>query len=353
VVFVWRSSAVEAIVKRGQLTSWPNALRGLAAALLAAGAGLSVPSSGDVIAQSVPPGAAEPGGGGLSGSVSHDDLERMSGDRTSAQKTELERAKAKASGAKLAARLLLPCDVSDAAHIGTRWIATSGAAVEADIYEIACRGGMGYFLLSRGPDGPTGISCLAAEGNRAADVASGKSPDLVCQLPENKDVKAMAARMMRSAGTDCAVKDLRWFGKSAAAHTEYSEVACDDGNGFLLRTAMPGTPSPTYVMSCSDAARINLKCRLTSAGPTENPQVDMKTFIDALDQHGVTCPVDKIRVVGQEDTRKRYVVEYRCTSAAASTVAFIPLAGNTQPFESMTCEQAITRKVVCEFTTLR
>lgn len=306
--------------------------------------------SGPVVSQSVPPGSTQPGGAGLSGSMSHEDLERLSGDHTRREDSELERAKAKARSDELANALQLSCDVSNATQVGTRRVTADGKEVEADVYEVACQNGLGYFLVSTGPEGPTGISCLSAEGVRAADAASGKTPDLVCLLPENKDIKAMAGRLMRNAGTACVVRDYRWFGKSTAAHTEYSEVACDDGSGFLLRTALPGAQSPPYVMSCADAARLNLKCRLTNTGPVERPVVDMQALRDALAQNGVTCPIDKMRVVGQEDTRKRYVVEYRCAEQSQAVVAFIPLPGNANPFESMNCASAIARRVVCEFT---
>ena len=44
-------------------------------------------------------------------------------------------------------------------------------------------------------------------------------------------------------------------------------------------------------------------------------------------------------VVGQmsEEERKRYVVEYRCADQSASMVAFIPLEGNTSPYDAVDC----------------
>jgi len=324
--------------------------RPLAITHLAAIALMASSFSSPVLSQGVPPGTTQPGGAGLSGTMSHEDIERLSGDRTRHEDSALEGEKARARSSELANALKLSCDVSEATQVGTRRVTADGKEVEADVFEIACKNGLGYFLVSKGPEGPTGISCLSAEGVRAADAASGKTPDLVCLLPENKDIKAMAGRLMRRAGTACDVRDYRWFGKSAAAHTEYSEVVCDDGGGYLLRTPLPGAHSPPHVMSCQDAARLNLKCRLTNAGPVEKPKVTMQTIRDALAQNGVTCPIDKIRVVGQEDTLKRYVVEYRCAEQSQPLVAFVPLTGNVNPFESMDCATAVTHRVVCEFS---
>jgi hypothetical protein len=76
----------------------------------------------------------------------------------------------------------------------------------------------------------------------------------------------------------------------------------------------------------------------------------MDTFKDALAQHGVSCRIDQIRMIGQEDNRKRYVVEYRCADQSAAMVAFIPLQGNANPYEALDCADAMARGVACTFT---
>jgi hypothetical protein len=55
-------------------------------------------------------------------------------------------------------------------------------------------------------------------------------------------------------------------------------------------------------------------------------------------------------MIGQEDHLKRYVVEYRCADQSAATVAFLPLEGNTNPYESIDCKTAKSEHgVTCEF----
>lgn len=219
-------------------------------------------STGPAGAQSVPPGAQDPGGGGLSGTLSHSDLEQIGGNRTDHEKSVLARAKARSIGAELAAALNLGCEVREAEHVATRRTTANGKEIEADVYEVACADGAGYFLMSQGPAKPLGISCLAAEAARAADEAAGRKPDLVCKLPGNKDVKQIAAALMSSAGTPCAVREVQWVGKSAAIESEFNAVVCGDGQGYLLQTAMPGSATQTRVMTCVDAALQGLKCRL-------------------------------------------------------------------------------------------
>ncbi|HEY0281500.1 MAG TPA: hypothetical protein VGC27_02625, partial [Rhizomicrobium sp.] len=72
-----------------------------------------------------------------------------------------------------------------------------------------------------------------------------------------------------------------------------------------------------------------------------------------LEQHKIACDAssDKdIRVFGQENVQKRYVIEFRCSQRKAGTVAFIPLSGNNAPFEVLDCAAADKRKIKCELT---
>jgi hypothetical protein len=208
---------------------------------------------------------------------------------------------------------------------------------------------MGYLLETQG-ELPIAISCLSAEETRAADVAKGKEPTFFCKLPGNKDVYAMVKWMIKEgADAPCDVKDLKLFGRSESTHSDYSEVVCQDGKGFLLRIAQPGSQAKTVVTSCAEAAKQNIKCRLTDAGPVE-AAVTLQTFKEALARNGVTCNIGQIRLIGQEDNLKRYAVEYLCADRASAAVAFIPLAGNSNPYESLDCATALSsRGVACTF----
>lgn len=295
---------------------------------------------------------------GMNGSLSHGDLEKLSGDHKqdskadAAQDSPQARAKAREESAKLINALQISCEVSDAKLVvaGTRRPASGGKEIETRVYEAACSAGMGYLLETQGAEMPVGISCLDAELARATDVAKGREPGFFCKLPANKDVHAMLTSLIASnAGASCAVRDVKLFGRSESTHSEYSEVACEDGKGFLVRTALPGSQAKTLVTSCSDAAKEGIKCKLTDSGPVETP-VTTDSFKSALAQHSVSCPIDQLRMIGQEDHLKRYVVEYRCAGQPVSRVAFIPLQGNDNPYESVDCKEAAAEhQVTCEF----
>jgi hypothetical protein len=336
------------------MTSIKRAKSLFGAAACIAVTGVIVASTSPVRAQGAP--GVHQDNGGINGSLSRADLEKLGGDHkndTSADVPKdpvLARAKAKAQSLPLLQTLQVSCDVSDAKLVvaGTRRPKSGGREVETRVYEVACAGGMGYLLQAAGKEMPVAISCLSAEEARAADVANGKEPAYFCALPDNRDVYAMLTSMiMAGAGAQCDVRSLQLFGRSESTHSEYSEVACKDGTGFLLRIAQPGSQAKTVVMTCAEAAKQSIKCRLTDVGLVEE-SVTMQTFKDALARNGVTCEIGQIRFIGQEDHLKRYVVEYLCADKAGAAVAFIPLPGNSNPYESLDCATALShRDVAC------
>ena len=140
------------------------------------------------------------------------------------------------------ATLRLSCELSAAQLVvsGSRRI--DGKETPVRVFEVACAQGLGYLLETQGAATPMAISCLTAEEARAADVAKGKEPGFFCKLPENRDIYAAVASLIAAgAGAQCTVQRLQWFGRSDSARSEYSEVACEGGKGYVLRTALPGS----------------------------------------------------------------------------------------------------------------
>jgi hypothetical protein len=284
--------------------------------------------------------------GGLNGSLSRSDLEKLNGEHGShGERMSPERAKAQS--AKLVGSLKLSCDVTNAQLVvsGTRRV--GGRDTPVRVFEVACSHGIGYLLETQGAESPVAISCVAAEEARAADAAKGKEPGFFCKLPENRDVNASVAALIASdKGAECAVQRLQWYGRSESTHADYSEVACQDGKGYLLRTDAPGSSGNTTVMSCAEASQQGFHCRLTESESSE-PTVTLETLKTALAQHGVTCKIDPIRLIGQEDHLKRYVVEYRCADSPSGGIAFVPLEGNTNPYQTLDCAAGATRGIAC------
>jgi hypothetical protein len=324
------------------------------ATILAAVAGLAGGSSIAVLAQNAP--GPHQDNSGLNGSLSHEDLQKLSGDHKQdssdmPQDPVLARAKAKAQSIPLLQSLQIGCEVSDAKLVvaGTSRPRSGGKEVETRVYEVACSGAMGYVLETQGSDQPMAISCLSAEEARCLRGEGGAS--FICKLPANKDVNGMVASMIAAdARSVMQVRTLQLFGRSASFGLYRGGAR---RQGIHARMAQPGSTTKNTAVSCTDAAKHGIKCKLTDTEPAELP-VTLQRFKEALAQNGVSCNIGQIRLVGQEDHLKRYVVEYVCADQSTDRVAFLPLAGNATPYESLDCTTALsTRGVACTLTPVK
>lgn len=252
----------------------------------------------------------------------------------------------------LASSLNLSCSATDAALVAKGASAVNGQTVIATTYEVACSNGMGYFLISQNPGKPYGLTCFAAYATNAADVAEGKPGDTVCKLPNNGDVGAMATTVLSRAGTVCTVRDLKLVGVSTKTNTEYTEVVCNDGAGYVLGVPVPGMAGSLHIETCHDSL---VPCKLSNNSPSTSvvSTVTKQSLKDALKQHSVPCDVSNMRVIGQEKALQRYVAEFQCPQQPEGLVAFIPMNGNTAKFEVLDCVAASKRGIACTLLTAR
>ena len=308
-------------------------------ALLAVAAGiLANRAQAGPTADPVPRGVAS----GFTGPLSSIDMLKI--DDMSAR----DRASARQDSGQLVAELQLACELSDAALVGQGRAQVDGAKLDVKVYEIACSNHLGYLLLAQGARRPLALTCFAAAARQAADAAQGIATSPYCRLPQNRDLKSMAAAVIAAAGKACAVSNLRWFGQNAAGHLDYSEVACSDGQGYLLKVADAGPAPQPAALSCQEAALQGLKCHLTDAGPLAVP-VTLQTFRDALKQNAVACTPGQMRMIGRESTARRYVVEVQCPEQPRGLVAFVPVNDPANRFEAIDCAAAAQRGIHCEY----
>ena len=320
-----------------------------------------------VDAQTMGPAPGSQGGGGIptDGPIGRDNLsqsqfnklieyadqaKRLTKEDKEAGKTlEDVLAEDKATVIALVKKMPLNCEVTDAMQIAEGPAAVNGKTVNTKTYEASCTNGTGYFLVWQDGEPPYGFSCFAADATRDADVAAGKKPGTVCLLPANADRKAMGTKMLAGAGVKCTVRDYRWLGQNSTNHTEFDEFACTEGPGYIAISALPGSQIPVHVESCPKSAARGLPCKLSDNGA---PPVTLKTFRDELAKRGVACDAtdETMHVIGQENGKKRYVVEFQCPQKPNGLVAFIPLKGNTTPFEALDCKAAAKRGAKCTLT---
>jgi hypothetical protein len=341
-------------------------------------------------AQHGPPSSATPNaptnpGGQTGGGMSQADIQGLADFVDSTKRLEHKNIVSKTLATKRATTMLnalhITCRLTDAQHMGSGKSTVGGQSVDVGLYEVACANGMGYLLTLVGLANASGISCLAASAtpqvapsNNSGDTAnhsetaanSAEKVDSTCHLPANQDLNTMATTVVRNAGTACDAHGVKWLGQSGAPTLDYTEVACNDGQGFVLRTPAPGAVGVIDVLSCTDAATHGAQCQMSAPAPAvaaaaapaapaggplpEGPRPNLQWFKDALSKNGVSCDVKKARVVGRESIKRRYVVEYQCPQQPQGLVAYVPSPGDaTNPFESMDCAAAAEKKITCQF----
>jgi hypothetical protein len=252
----------------------------------------------------------------------------------------------KAAAATLAKSMPLSCEVTDAMKVAEGPDTVDGKTVQTQTYEAVCGNGMGYFLISQQPAKPYGFSCFASDATAKADIAAGRKPGAVCRLPANADLKLVAGKMLASSGIVCNVKDYRWAGQSSTSNIEFDEVACDNGQGYMMIVALPGTTIPVHVETCNQSAKRGLPCKLSDNG---NIGPTLASFRATLAKNKIACEAtdQSTRVIGQVAARKLYVVEFACPQMPKGIVAYIPQEGSNTPLEVVDCPTATKRGAVC------
>lgn len=266
-------------------------------------------------------------------------------DKAKGKTLETLLAEDKAKASELVKALPLSCEVADAMLTAEGPADVDGQKLDTHTYEVACTNGMGYFLVAADGGKTYGFSCLTAEATRKADVAAKRQPGTTCKLGANVIPESMASNIMSHMGFSCMVKDIKSVGVNSKSKIEYNEVACADGKGYLLMTAVPGLYKAPAAINCHDAAMQGFQCKLTDSGPV----VTKLTFVEALKTHKIPCTADvnNLKYYGMQSAKKRYVVEFSCPEQPKGLVAFIPAAGSTAPFETGTCKDAEKQKVTC------
>jgi len=261
--------------------------------------------------------------------------------------------------------LNLSCVLKDVDLAGEGTDTIDGKFYRNTLYEVSCNDGMGYFLNTHDhikkegakPDRPRAatsyaLSCISADRLHDDEIKQGNATsEFYCHLPDNGggDMRVVGQKLLQAAGVSCNVAQFKWFGAKPDSKIEIAEAACDNGKGYLVETAMPGTNAKIAVTSCTDAIREGLECRMTKVARP----VTLATFKEYLEKTSVNCKLkdyDQITVLGKENTKQRYVVEFRCPEQPRGLVAFIPLDGNQNPFETVDCDRIKQFGIACKLT---
>jgi hypothetical protein len=157
-----------------------------------------------------------------------------------------------------------------------------GSTATNAYFEVACTGGKGYILsTSNAPSVEKEVSmttCLAYE----------PGANLSCTLSTPAAQLAAVDALAAGAGKNCAVKDKRYVLTSKDG-SNYFEVACNDGKGYMLQEAANG--ALTRSIDCAAADFVGGGCKLTDSRAAATEQNGLYTRLAKA--AGFNCDVAK------------------------------------------------------------
>jgi hypothetical protein len=161
-----------------------------------------------------------------------------------------------------------------------------GQSKTATYLEIACQGGVGYIVIAGAPY--DGSKKIEAQNCLNFDAAGG---NIKCALGDPAARLAVVDRYNTEAKTNCGIKDRRFVGASTDG-SNFFEVSCQDGKGYIYKIATTGSVAQTY--ECAKAQGILGGCQLTDARQAATEQADLYTRL--AKSAGSDCKVEKYAV---------------------------------------------------------
>ena len=209
-----------------------------------------------------------------------------------------------------------------------------GVGATQTYYEVACKDGAGFILQAPlKPGGPplSATSCLAF----------GPESKVKCTL-STPAAQLAAVDALAAATGKCTPKDKRYVATDSAG-TDYFEVACTDGKGYVLHTDVSGHLKET--IDCAVAGGIAGGCTLTDSRAALTQQNALYT--DIAKKAGFSCDVSKYAPFPASDNNNE-VVELQCSNRPDGGVGIFPLRGGKGRVYD--CIRSVTAGYRCSFT---
>ncbi len=211
---------------------------------------------------------------------------------------------------------------------------TVGLGATQTYYEVACKDGAGYILqvpLKTGGPTISATTCLAF----------GPDSKVKCTLTSPAGQLAVVDGLAAATGK-CTPKDKRYVATDTAG-TDYFEVACTDGKGYILHSDATGHLKET--IDCAVASGIAGGCTMTDTRAALTQQSAL--YSNIAKKAGFNCDVSKYADFPAKDAANE-VVELQCSNRPDGGVGVFPLRGGKgRVFD---CIRAITEGYKCSFT---
>ncbi len=209
-----------------------------------------------------------------------------------------------------------------------------GPTPDKQVYEVACQNGQGFIVLDPIAAGgaPEADNCLAYNGTTGA---------IKCELT-TPDQQISSVDTAASASGKCAAVKTKRYVLSTTDGSDYFEVACDDGKGYMLHVDHTGKLSET--IACADAFEIGGGCTLTDARQAQTQQ--NAVYADLAKKAGFDCAVTKYALFPSTDPTKD-VVEMACSNRPDGGVGIFPGHGPAHVYD---CLRAQDEGYKCSYT---
>jgi hypothetical protein len=225
----------------------------------------------------------------------------------------------------LATRAGRNCAIDKARGIGT--------TPDMSVYELACQGGAGYIMMvPRKSGSPASLNpCLGY------DDANG---NLKCELTTPAQRAAYIDQISAASGKNCTVKAKRYVG-ATADHSDYVEVACADGKGYMMKSDSGGKFKEA--IDCVAASGIAGGCTLTDTRAAQTEQNNL--YADLAKKAGFDCKVAKYASFAVQSGAE--VVELQCSNRPDGGIGIFPARGAPRVLD---CVRSLTEGYKCSFS---
>ena len=161
----------------------------------------------------------------------------------------------------------LGCTISDALFVGSGSANVNGKDIDSKVYEVACKEGLGYFIIAPKGTAPQVFDCLSLKSIADAAAKGGKAGiGQTCKLPDNLDPKRGLEPLLAKANVpSCTVTNAKYIGSSAAEGISIFETRCANGHGYLLTSPNASSKHALSANDCAESDLFGIKCEFTSA----------------------------------------------------------------------------------------
>jgi len=209
-----------------------------------------------------------------------------------------------------------------------------GAAPTKIYYEVACKDGTGLVLSTPRKAGDPAV----AAGNCLK-----YPPDssVKCTLTTTATQLGVVDSLAAATGK-CVAKDKRYLGEDAAG-TDYYEVACTDGKGYVLHADATGHLKET--IDCAVASGFAGGCTLTDSRAALTQQNAL--YSEIAKKAGFNCDVKRYGPIPAAD-KDNEVVELECSNRLDGGIGVFPLRGGKPHVYD--CLRSLGHGYRCSFT---